>query len=135
MTRKYRQKGYMDHDNDPKKKRPLKDQLPFRQEPQRVTVKVIKCYNCGNVIKDGSQIKFEDTCSKCDSDLRICVNCIFFDTSSHFQCQKPITQSVASKNKRNKCTFFSPHASLETRFVNMESQSDARKAFENLFKK
>ncbi|MFC1852661.1 hypothetical protein ACFL27_20880 [candidate division CSSED10-310 bacterium] len=135
MSRKYRQRGYMDYEHGSEKRRSMSDESPFRPEPQRITVRVIKCYRCGNEIKDAAKITFESTCGKCGSDLRMCVNCSFFDPSSHFQCMKEVTTNISPKDKRNNCPSFNPRSSVEKRFINVESQLDARKAFENLFKK
>lgn len=110
------------------------DNSYHRNQPQRVSVRVFKCFRCGQEIKDTSSITFETTCIKCGSDIKSCVNCGSFDPSSKFQCMKDVPHNISPKDKRNNCSQFSPKSSIEQRFINIESQHDARKAFDNLFK-
>lgn len=133
MSRKYQQKGYMDYDKE--SKRPKGEGIQFKKEqPQRITVRIFKCSQCGNIKDHPEEITLETICKKCDADLHSCVNCKFFDTSSRFQCAQKISEAVSPKDKRNTCSFFQPKVSLEQRFTQIESQRDARQAFNDLFK-
>ncbi|MBN2381725.1 hypothetical protein JXQ70_02485 [bacterium] len=134
MSRKYKQRGYQEYDNEKSQKRP-RDNDFARSQPQRVSVRVFKCSLCGNELKDTSTISHLTKCTKCQSDLHSCVNCTFFDPSSSFQCMKEIPRNISPKDKANNCALYQAKGSIEHRFVNLESHTDARKAFENLFKK
>jgi hypothetical protein len=135
MSRKYKQRGYMDYEHETRDRPRSRDRSHFKQEPLRITIRVFKCSRCGHVLHDPSTIAYESVCTKCKSDLRTCVNCSFFDPSSRFQCLKEIKANISPKDKRNRCKIFNPKASVETKLANVESQQSARKAFEDLFKK
>lgn len=135
MTRKYRQRGYMDDGPEKKPKAAREAGTGPPQQQQRKMVAVFKCSRCGNVITDFS-ISLESVCGKCGNDLRTCVNCKFFDPSARFQCMKTISQNISPKDKRNECSFFTSQQLIESKLVTVETPvSDPRQAFENLFKK
>ncbi len=151
--RKYRQHGYQDHGKPEKKeKRPPPDGRPPRQDqmgprtPRMVgTVTRARCSNCGAVLTAGFDKKGQ--CAKCGQELHCCKQCLHFDTGARFECTQPIPEVIPRKDKRNDCTFFefrvtiekdtTPTSAAPSAPVATESSrpSDARKAFEDLFKK
>jgi hypothetical protein len=150
MERKYRQRGYQDRDRSEKEKK--KDRPPEsrpRQEligprtPRMVgTVMRARCSNCGSVLLPGFDVKGQ--CPRCHLELHCCKQCIHFDTSARFECTQRIPERIAKKDARNECTFFEfrmtvekDTAPLSTSAVGTGSlaPSDARKAFDDLFKK
>jgi hypothetical protein len=72
---------------------------------------------------------------------------VHFDTGKQFECTQPIADRIAKKDAKNDCTFFefrmtvekdtSPvtYASATPAPVSPGRPNDARKAFEDLFKK
>ena len=71
-----------------------------------------------------------------------------FDTARQFECTQPIPERIAKKDAKNNCTFFEFRMTVEkdTSPVNYATNApslrcrccapnDARKAFEDLFKK
>ena len=135
MSQKYRQRGYMDYEHNQSDRPRKNDRSQFKLESVKIKIRVFKCSRCGYPLHDPSTLVYESTCKKCGSDLRVCVNCSLFDPSSRFQCLKEIKTNVSIKDKRNKCKFYNPKSSIETKLANVESQQSARKAFEDLFKK
>lgn len=146
--RKYRHSGYQDDDDrDRDVRRPSSGRKPHGMEgaPRGRGVGVpaeatFKCARCGTELKD-PQIAEDTTCSSCDSPLYSCSNCTFFNTGSRFECRKPIPARIESKTKANQCNLFEPksvrnlksgRAKME---ASVESPSDARSAFDALFKK
>jgi hypothetical protein len=153
MERKYKHRGYMSNEGDerPREQRPPQSR-PARQDrlgpktPRMVgTVLRARCSNCGAVLKPGFDASGQ--CPRCQTELHSCKQCIHFDTGVRFECTQPIPDRIAKKDARNDCTFFefrmtvekdtSPVASSPAPVVLNSSTgpTDARKAFENLFKK
>jgi hypothetical protein len=135
--RKYRQRGYQDSG----KPTPEKSEKPVRQEtfgPRAIqmpgTREVSRCSQCGTVLQTISEPVGQ--CPKCGFELHSCKQCSFFDPSSRFECTQPIPESITPKDGRNSCTFYSIRVTREKETSIAASRNDdARKAFENLFKK
>lgn len=137
--RKYRQPGYMDRGEKKQKgssERPAKKQDTFGpraiQMPGRRNVS--RCSQCGTVL----QILTEPLgqCPKCGFELHSCKQCSYFDPSSRFECTQPIPERIPRKDVRNHCTFYSIRVMVEKETsASSVRTDDARKAFENLFKK
>ena len=94
------------------------------------------------------EIIYESQCPKCKADLRCCKNCGHFDTAAQFECTQRIPERITKKDIRNNCEFFVARVSIERETrdsgggnkgpapsVKASDASDARNAFDNLFKK
>ena len=159
MERKYRQRGYSDRDAQDKKKdrpdrpdrptgepRPKQDMLGPRTPRMVGTVMRARCSNCGAVLAPGFDPQGQ--CPRCQLEMHSCKQCVHFDTALQFECTQPIPERIARKDAKNDCTFFEFRMTVEkdTSPVNYAVNSsapaapagrpnDARKAFEDLFKK
>jgi len=157
VERKYKQKGYRDSDGQDKKReradrgerpaepRPKQDLLGPRTPRMVGTVMRARCSNCGTVLAPGFDQKGQ--CPKCQFELHSCKQCVHFDTSRQFECTQPISERIAKKDAKNECTFFefrmtvekdtSPvnYARATPAAVSPARPNDARRAFEDLFKK
>lgn len=158
MDRKYKQHGYQDSGKPEKRERerPKDQPRPPRQEqigprtPRMVgTVLHARCSGCGNVLPPGFDPN--GACARCGFELHCCKQCVNFDTGAQFECTQPIPEPILKKTAKNNCTFFelrmtvekdtSPIAPAPTNGAQKEHStstarpSDARTAFENLFKK
>jgi hypothetical protein len=158
MDRKYRQRGYSDRDAEDKKKqrseRPPGEQRPKQQDmlgprtPRMVgTVMRARCTSCGAMLAPGFDVNGE--CPKCQTALHCCKQCVHFDTGRQFECTQPIPERITKKDAKNECTFFEFRMTVEkdTSPVNYAKNpsapaatspsrpNDARRAFEDLFKK
>ena len=140
--RKYKQRGYMEE----YKEEPRKDRQ--RTTPKQSGIKRygmrdggtarsgIRCARCGkvrSVIADA--VEFDSACENCAADLHTCTNCSYFNTSSRWECTKPIAARISPKDVRNICPLFSPAVFVERTFEANATPQDARKAFDALFKK
>jgi hypothetical protein len=115
---------------------------------------VLRCAMCGAIVPPPVEISLESQCPKCKADLRSCKNCRNFDTGAQFECTEAIPERILRKDARNNCEFFTPRASIERETRDSSSSpkssersdgrsdgrsggssSDARNAFDNLFKK
>lgn len=156
--RKYRQHGYMDagrrtnggfREERPKQTgpRPPIDVTGPRLPRLVQSVLATRCYNCSTALPAGSS--FPATCPKCGVELHCCKQCAHFEPSTRFQCRKPVPVRIALKDQRNECTLFSPRLTVAREAplapvpagapsvpeANPRTPSDARAAFDNLFKK
>ena len=157
--RKYRQPGYMNSDREPRgrgedRPRPTGPRPPLDVTGPRLprlvqAVTASRCYSCSTTLPSG--IDFAGTCPKCNADLHCCKQCSHFEPSTRFQCLKPIPVRIPVKDKANDCTLFSPRVTVardappgmqptfrEKAIQPQDSprnQSDARNAFDRLFKK
>jgi len=137
---KYRQHGYKDRDRDE-----ARGESKPKSKPQDMTFgprgiqmapnrTISRCAQCGVVLN--SPVDPTGKCPQCGAALHACKQCAHFDPGSRFECHQPIPERVVKKDARNQCTFFA----LSTRFERETSTGaargdDARRAFENLFKK
>lgn len=151
--RKYRHRGYMDGSDHQERsggdRRPRGPRQPLDVTGPRLprmvqTVVAARCYNCGTMLASG--LDFDGKCPKCSVPLHCCKQCAHFEPSLRFQCRKPITQRIGSKDKENDCELFETRVTVardaargdSTQVVSNpapRSAQDARAAFDNLFKK
>jgi hypothetical protein len=145
---KYRQHGYQDRDRDAKPRResgekpasstPKRAKNDYSMGPKPVnmpgTRALSRCAQCGTVLQE---IPPTGLCPKCGFELHSCKQCMYFDPGSRFECMQPVKERVAKKDARNDCTFYEIRVTREKETSTPASlrPSDARQAFENLFKK
>lgn len=87
-----------------------------------------QCFHCSSDFL--GKIGRQDACTKCSSDLHVCKNCKFYDTSSYNECREPSAERVVDKEKRNFCDYFSPSDK-----ANYSEKTKNLKALDDLFKK
>jgi hypothetical protein len=160
--RKYRQSGYQDSDRGSggfrtDRPRPQGPKLPLDitgpKLPRLVqNVVASRCFSCAMALP--ADIDFKGVCPKCGAALHCCKQCVHFDSSTRFQCTKAIPARIAVKDLANECAFFAPavtvargvvpngvHSNGSARAVDttatpaQRNASDARAAFDSLFKK
>lgn len=163
--RKYRQHGYMDSDRPSNAERKDGQKPPRPAGPRTMqdasgprlprlvqAVTASRCFNCSVALP--ADVDFRQSCPKCGAALHCCKQCTFFEPSTRFQCTKPIPARIPYKDKANECEQFNPRvtvsrdgapaAPLGTPPIQgakvpaptvARNPSDARTAFDNLFKK
>jgi hypothetical protein len=93
----------------------------------------IKCFNCQQ--DTGFEAKasiFRSTeCPHCQSDLRCCSMCVFFDATSYNQCRESQADRITEKTKANFCGFFE----FGTNNNRTQEKHEYLNAAESLFKK
>ena len=147
--RKYRQRGYQDDSGAPRERRPdapppKKEYAPRGQPPVQPKTfnmpgfrEVVKCARCGGELTTAVAWSAAGTCPRCQADLHSCAQCVNFDTSAAFECQKPVPARISPKDVRNTCTAFEPRTTVERETKSSSSPSSpssAKKAFDDLFK-
>lgn len=139
--RKYRQRGYQEHDREPQRPKPQskpqqqsapRDREGPRSPKMMAFGEKVKCASCGAPAP--ASIRLDSSCPKCKADLHTCRLCTYFDPGARFECRKPITVKIVNKNARNTCELFAARTVVE-RETSSGTPSDARQAFANLFKK
>ena len=137
--RKYRQPGYQDRKDDSPKRSseaPPKKQDTFgpRAIQMAATRNVSRCSQCGTVLQMLSEPLGQ--CAKCGFDLHSCKQCTYFDPSSRFECAQPVAVRLPRKDVRNDCTLYAIRVMFEKETSSSSARvGDARKAFDDLFKK
>ncbi|HVO59304.1 MAG TPA: hypothetical protein VMT53_00135 [Terriglobales bacterium] len=137
--RKYRQPGYMDRKEEPQKRSgpsvPKRDNA-FGPRPLQMaaTRTVSRCAQCGTVLQAITEPVGQ--CPKCGFELHSCKQCTYFDPTSRFECTETIAERIPRKDARNDCKCYSIRVMVEKETSTSAARvNDARKAFENLFKK
>lgn len=158
--RKYRQSGYQDSGRErdfgrddrprpPQSPRPPLDVTGPRLPRMVQAVAASRCYNCAVALPAG--VDFAGECPKCHAALHCCKQCAYFEPSTRFQCLKPVPERISPKDTANTCELFKPRvtvardsvqaspvmtpASATAHIPEPRSASDARAAFDSLFKK
>lgn len=139
MGRKYRQKGYMESYEQEKRggretpPRPRKGTGP-RAPLMPGTRTVARCAHCGTLLP--TVMEPLGQCPRCGFELHSCQQCAHFDPASRFECTQPIKERIPQKDARNHCESFALRTMVEREASSGSIRpEDARRAFENLFKK
>lgn len=163
--RKYRQNGYQDSDRAANGYRSERTKQQGPKPPLDVTgpklprlvqnLVASRCFNCAVALPAG--IDFKGTCPKCHAALHCCKQCVHFEPSTRFQCTRQVPVRIPSKDQANTCELFAPRVTVardglpegptsgvrsgngsmlsSSSAAPPRSASDARAAFDSLFKK
>lgn len=162
--RKYRQRGYHDSGSpagsgerrDDSRSRGPRQKLPLDITGPRLprlveSVAASRCFSCSSTLPASAD--FSGLCPKCGADLHCCKQCAYFEPSTRMQCLKSIPERITLKDKANECELFSPRVTVardvrppvagaptmrngaSSTEAGPRSASDARAAFDSLFKK
>jgi predicted RNA-binding Zn-ribbon protein involved in translation (DUF1610 family) len=93
------------------------------------------CALCGKEVVIDKYFSRTAACPHCGGDLHICLNCRFYSVTSHNKCLEPRAEHQRSREKANFCDYFVLKEVLQKGKGGMDSREEARKRFEDLFKK
>ena len=116
------------------------------------SVTASRCYSCSTTLPPGTD--FTGACPKCNAALHCCKQCAHFESSTRFQCTKPVPVRIVAKDQHNECALFSARVTVAREVTNNNngngagrpsgtpassmpqprSAADARDAFARLFK-
>ena len=136
--RKYRQPGYQDRGSQGSEiKAPPRVSRDNTYGPRAIqmapTRTVSRCAQCGVVLS--ATVDPQGQCPQCDAALHSCRQCANFDPGSRFECRLTIA-GYSKKDLHNDCSSFALRGRVERETSAAATRvEDARKAFENLFKK
>jgi hypothetical protein len=88
------------------------------------------CYFCGKTIE--TEIFRSSTCPDCGRDLKICLNCKFYDPNVHWECRETIPEAVRDKERANFCDYFT-YVDRNGPGRQEEKRKKARSQFDSLF--
>jgi hypothetical protein len=94
----------------------------------------ISCHGCSVEVEIEDPIGRSARCARCGSELRCCLNCRFYDTSSYNDCVEPSAERVLEKDRANFCDYFSPRPAAAASGPRPESP-DRLSDLEKLFRK
>ena len=95
----------------------------------------ICCHSCGKPLQlSAGNVGRTEECPHCRSDVRVCLNCTFFDQSAYNECQEPMAERVVDKDRRNFCDYFSLASGSASSGVS-DSRQQALDRLNDLFKK
>jgi hypothetical protein len=97
---------------------------------------IFMCWKCKkNTVT--TSIYRNSECPVCNTDLHSCLNCKFYDESSHYECKETIDELVKDKERRNFCDYFVEKRYDSNSDNSIKSVDDAKKsardAFNSLF--
>ena len=95
------------------------------------------CFECGEIVSvlPGRRVLRNEMCPACSAALHCCLNCRFYDPTSHNQCNEPQAEWVRDKEKANYCDYFEPRPADLPSSKRETPTDDARKKWDELFKK
>jgi hypothetical protein len=94
------------------------------------------CHFCGTELKNPREVYRNTTCTSCQKDLKICLNCRFYSPGAHWDCSETIDEPVRDKDRANFCTFFSFRAAAPgtpPRSARADVHQQAKRKIDKLF--
>ena len=85
-------------------------------------VKTRHCHKCGEPWTINGNPGRGEVCMKCRADLRVCLNCVFYDRNAAYQCRERRAEPVLEKDVGNFCEYFD----FAVREFVSKSQANAR---------
>src|ERR1051326_3046139 len=65
------------------------------------------CFHCRATLPFTSKTaRRDDVCPSCGRDVRVCLNCAFYDEAAHTKCREPQAEWVVTKDRANMCEYF-----------------------------
>lgn len=63
------------------------------------------CFHCKKKLDDSKPGR-GDACPHCGSDVKVCLNCRFYERGAYNDCREPSAERVVNKDRANFCEFF-----------------------------
>lgn len=93
------------------------------------------CFFCKAPLEIAASVQVGrgESCPKCRSDVRVCYNCVHYDTAAYNECREPMAERVVNKDRANFCDYFSLRRGGTSSAA--QAKADALKKLDDLFKK
>jgi len=95
-------------------------------------LKGFTCFKCQGELNP-EFVGRRELCPKCTSDVRVCLNCTFFDPAAYNQFLETQAQPVVEKDRANFCSYFRPRMGGSASAG--PTKDDLLKSLDDLFKK
>lgn len=107
------------------------DRIALRMR-RRYSRAMASCYSCGQVFPERMSVYRSSLCPSCGKDVKVCLNCRFYEPGAHWDCRETISEMVAEKDRANFCEYFV--LSEKNRVArNTDAASRARSKLNDLF--
>ncbi len=93
----------------------------------------LTCVYCGHQHSMDHKPGRSEVCQGCGRDLKICLNCRFYDPQAHHACREPQAEWVKDKERANFCDYFEP-ARTERKPESSSRVDAARAKLDKLFR-
>lgn len=90
------------------------------------------CYSCKGEVPVNDYVARGDECPHCTADLKVCLNCSFYDSTYNNECRETEAERVTDKEKANFCDYFKIK---EAHGEEVNVKNKAMEELNNLFKK
>ena len=64
------------------------------------------CFSCGKKMVFSLSVQRRDECEHCGADVKVCLNCQFYDKGSYNECKESSADVVQEKDRANFCDYF-----------------------------
>jgi predicted RNA-binding Zn-ribbon protein involved in translation (DUF1610 family) len=95
------------------------------------------CFSCGGALDEIGRVYRNTLCPHCGADVKVCLNCRFYDPSAHWECRETIPEAVREKDRANFCDYFvlreDGSGAPRGRTKEGEKKQEARNSFDSLF--
>ncbi|MBI5385564.1 MAG: hypothetical protein HZA90_12870 [Verrucomicrobia bacterium] len=86
------------------------------------------CHHCGTEYLPNRSPGRSETCSQCGRDLKVCLNCLYYDTTVAYQCRERRADPVEEKHVANYCEYFDMAKRLWTPKAGETKREDAARS-------
>ena len=91
------------------------------------------CHSCNHEFDDRTRVYRNTLCVNCGKDLKVCLNCRFYEPSAHWECRESIAEPVREKDRANFCDFFALRAGAAGGTATGSGSAQARDSLRKLF--
>ncbi|RME93169.1 MAG: hypothetical protein D6766_08675 [Verrucomicrobia bacterium] len=92
-----------------------------------------QCHHCGHEWPYSRPPGRQESCEKCGSDWRVCLNCAHYDPGAAQQCREVRAEPVADKDRANFCEWFVFGEDTHGRWPQDRRAEEARERLRRLF--
>jgi len=64
------------------------------------------CFSCKKELDIRERPGRNDVCPFCGSDMKVCMNCRFYEEGAYNSCREPRAERVVGKHRANFCEYF-----------------------------
>jgi len=91
-----------------------------------------QCYNCASELNFSAKPSRSAECPVCKKDVRVCLNCRFYEPGAYRDCRESISDEVREKDRGNFCDWFQ-FSEKSAQAKDTKKIDDARSKFKALF--